>query len=313
VGHAVLNGLGGAGRWQDAVKWVQRDSAERGKVDGLTATLLFCSLPTPNAPRQAEAAEPPTAKVAAKRGKASQARPAPDAAAATVVRLFRALSYDFDDLEVPPIPTSVVAHALAATDEWATALRLLARFDGVPCGQREHTALGGAARRVAACSEAAARAVGVLTLAAPQHQAQHQALRVQHNAARRDRIVAFNSQRPSALLRPSRHEYFKPPTVTASDAAASLHVAHAPAAAPKADAFDDPRPAPSGLHDKASGWEYYGRGGVKVGPDSNHVANPLGQKAKKMHKMFDPSRTWYQSTSHFLSKRTTRYKRGTSM
>lgn len=54
----------------------------------------------------------------------------------------------------------------------------------------------------------------------------------------------------------------------------------------------DPRPAPRGLHDKASGWTYFGRGGEMVFPNSRRTPHPFSMHPKVMRSRADPYRGW---------------------
>lgn len=60
----------------------------------------------------------------------------------------------------------------------------------------------------------------------------------------------------------------------------------------RGDAEKDPRPPPIGLHDKASGWNYFGRGGEKAFFNSRHTPHPFSMHPKVMRSLADPYRSW---------------------
>ncbi|ORC87908.1 uncharacterized protein TM35_000191520 [Trypanosoma theileri] len=58
------------------------------------------------------------------------------------------------------------------------------------------------------------------------------------------------------------------------------------------DAESDPRPPPKGLHDQASGWNFYGRGGEMVFANHKRTAHPFTLHPKVMRSLADPYRGW---------------------
>ena len=58
------------------------------------------------------------------------------------------------------------------------------------------------------------------------------------------------------------------------------------------EAERDPRPIPKGLHDHASGWDFFGRGGEKVFANHKRTANPLTMRPKIMRALRNPYRGW---------------------
>ncbi|KAH9600500.1 hypothetical protein LSM04_002708 [Trypanosoma melophagium] len=58
------------------------------------------------------------------------------------------------------------------------------------------------------------------------------------------------------------------------------------------DPNSDPRPPPKGLHDQASGWNYYGRGGEMVFANHKRTAHPFTLHPKVMRSLADPYRGW---------------------
>nr|CCC91374.1 conserved hypothetical protein [Trypanosoma congolense IL3000] len=54
----------------------------------------------------------------------------------------------------------------------------------------------------------------------------------------------------------------------------------------------DPRPPPKGLHDKANGWNFFGRGGEMVFTNHKRTAHPFTMHPKVMRSLADPYRGW---------------------
>nr|CCM15583.1 hypothetical protein, conserved [Leishmania guyanensis] len=59
-----------------------------------------------------------------------------------------------------------------------------------------------------------------------------------------------------------------------------------------ADAERDPRPIPKGLHDHASGWDFFGRGGEMVFANHNRTSHPFTMRPKVMRDLRNPYRGW---------------------
>ncbi|EPY20068.1 hypothetical protein AGDE_14872 [Angomonas deanei] len=58
------------------------------------------------------------------------------------------------------------------------------------------------------------------------------------------------------------------------------------------DAERDPRPIPKGIHDRASGWNYFGRGGEMMFANSKKTAHPYSMWPKQMRALANPYRSW---------------------
>ncbi|KPI85824.1 hypothetical protein ABL78_5128 [Leptomonas seymouri] len=58
------------------------------------------------------------------------------------------------------------------------------------------------------------------------------------------------------------------------------------------DANRDPRPIPKGLHDHASGWDFFGRGGEKVFANHKRTPHPLTMRPKVMRDLRNAYRGW---------------------
>ncbi|KPA85651.1 putative mitochondrial hypothetical protein [Leptomonas pyrrhocoris] len=67
---------------------------------------------------------------------------------------------------------------------------------------------------------------------------------------------------------------------------------HAAFTGSHADADRDPRPIPKGLHDHASGWDFFGRGGEKVFANHKRTPHPLTMRPKVMRDLRNPYRGW---------------------
>ncbi|CAC9487782.1 conserved hypothetical protein [Leishmania infantum JPCM5] len=59
-----------------------------------------------------------------------------------------------------------------------------------------------------------------------------------------------------------------------------------------ADAERDPRPIPKGLHDHASGWDFFGRGGEMVFANHKRTPHPFTMQPKVMRDLRNPYRGW---------------------
>ncbi|KAG5479055.1 hypothetical protein LSCM1_02899 [Leishmania martiniquensis] len=59
-----------------------------------------------------------------------------------------------------------------------------------------------------------------------------------------------------------------------------------------ADAERDPRPIPKGLHDHASGWDFFGRGGEMVFSNHKRTPHPFTMQPKVMRDLRNPYRGW---------------------
>ncbi|CBZ27020.1 conserved hypothetical protein [Leishmania mexicana MHOM/GT/2001/U1103] len=59
-----------------------------------------------------------------------------------------------------------------------------------------------------------------------------------------------------------------------------------------ADAERDPRPIPKGLHDHASGWDFFGRGGEMVFANHTRTPHPFTMRPKVMRDLRNPYRGW---------------------
>ncbi|GET88522.1 hypothetical protein, conserved [Leishmania tarentolae] len=59
-----------------------------------------------------------------------------------------------------------------------------------------------------------------------------------------------------------------------------------------ADAERDPRPIPKGLHDHASGWDFFGRGGEMVFANHKRTPHPFSMRPKVMRDLRNPHRGW---------------------
>lgn len=70
-----------------------------------------------------------------------------------------------------------------------------------------------------------------------------------------------------------------------------------------ADASRDPRPIPKGLHDHASGWDFYGHGGEKVFGNSKRIPHPLSMQPKVMRDLRNPYRGWNPRQNSSLAHR----------
>ncbi|AAZ12313.1 uncharacterized protein TEOVI_000917900 [Trypanosoma equiperdum] len=71
-----------------------------------------------------------------------------------------------------------------------------------------------------------------------------------------------------------------------------LHSKRANAFCVEDDPERDPRPIPKGLHDTASGWNFYGRGGEMVFMNHRRTAHPFSMHPKVMRSLADPYRGW---------------------
>ncbi|KAG5504936.1 hypothetical protein JKF63_04382 [Porcisia hertigi] len=60
-----------------------------------------------------------------------------------------------------------------------------------------------------------------------------------------------------------------------------------------ADAERDPRPVPKGLHDHASGWDFFGRGGEMVFGNHKSTPHPFTMRPKVMRDLRNPYRGWH--------------------
>lgn len=65
----------------------------------------------------------------------------------------------------------------------------------------------------------------------------------------------------------------------------------------------DPRPAPRGLHDTASGWNAYGRGGEMVFFNNRRIAHPFSMNPKVMRARVNPYRSWRVHLNSSLAHR----------
>lgn len=116
-----------------------------------------------------------------------------------------------------------------------------------------------------------------------------------------ERLRRQDAARPAHRLRPNRQNYF-PPRSTAllaelqerqmRDDHVVLHGQRAEAFDGARDADADPRPIPKGLHDGASGWNFYGRGGEMVFSNSRRTAHPFSMWPKMMRAKSNPYRGW---------------------
>lgn len=72
---------------------------------------------------------------------------------------------------------------------------------------------------------------------------------------------------------------------------------------PDTSAEKDPLPPPIGLHDKASGWNYVGRGGEKAFFNSRRTPHPFSSWPKVMRSLADPYRGWNPRVNSSLGHR----------
>ncbi|KAK7197137.1 hypothetical protein NESM_000658900 [Novymonas esmeraldas] len=70
-----------------------------------------------------------------------------------------------------------------------------------------------------------------------------------------------------------------------------------------ADAERDPRPIPRGLHDHASGWDFFGRGGEMVFANHRRTPHPFTMQPKVMRDLRDPHRSWNPRRNSSLAHR----------
>jgi hypothetical protein len=70
-----------------------------------------------------------------------------------------------------------------------------------------------------------------------------------------------------------------------------------------ADANRDPRPTPIGLHDHASGWDFFGRGGEKVFANHKRTPHPFTMRPKVMRDLRNPYRGWNPRQNSSLAHR----------
>ena len=80
----------------------------------------------------------------------------------------------------------------------------------------------------------------------------------------------------------------------------------------RGDPHADPRPAPLGLYDTASGWNYFSRGGEKVFGNSKGLAHPLLDRPKYMKARYNVNRGWNPKVNSSFAHRVPlkKYRRG---
>eukprot|EP00796_Vickermania_ingenoplastis_P010224 gene10224-7166_t len=113
------------------------------------------------------------------------------------------------------------------------------------------------------------------------------------DAARLDAVES----RPFTSLRPSRDRYLPSRSTSALSEATEAEMkanllAQRRRTSFSGDAERDPRPAPRGLHDPASGWNYFGRGGEMVFSNSRRTPHPFSGHPKVMRARTNPFRSW---------------------
>ncbi|CCW72117.1 unnamed protein product [Phytomonas sp. Hart1] len=119
-----------------------------------------------------------------------------------------------------------------------------------------------------------------------------------------ERIHGILKNRLPSSIRPSRHHYFPPRSTSLLTELQELRMADDFAAIHREnnnpekhntywkDAEKDPRPIPKGLHDHASGWDFYGRGGEMVFNNHRRIPHPFSMHPKVMRALGNPYRGW---------------------